>query len=1088
MTLKKTHIRVGGMSCSACTSAVTNALNEIEGVQSAEVSLMTEDALVTHEDKVESSTLKDAIEDVGFEATLLETDTVGDEKTIINTQKQFVTHLTIEGMSCSACVSAVTGSLMSLPGVESADVSLMTQEATVHHSGDVTTKQLTDAVEDTGFGATLKDSAESVVEGSSSQEDNSSRSSSSLEKITIKVLGMTCGSCSSTVESQVSQLPGIVNCTVALSTEEARITYDSDLVGIRTIIETIDDCGFDAVLTNSMDTMTQMTLLAKVKDVTYWRTNFFKLLVVGLPLIFMETIWPEITKLCRWSPDSFKIVHGVYWDILIQLILGTYVQFWLGKHFYINTYKALKHGAGTMDTLICTSTTIIYFYSVATILRGIIFDVQGPPSVLFGTSAMLLSFVSLGKWAENKAKGNTSTALSKLLSLAPAKCIIVENPEVFDQDLSKDKSGALLGNISQKEILSQLIQKGDIAVILPGSSVPADGVCIFGRSDTNESLLTGESLPVSKKPGSKLVCGTINISSTMYMRVERVGEKTQLQQIVKLVKDAQMSKAPVQRLADAIAAKFVPTILTLALITFISWSLYIQFNDSKEIPSSFKDPKTGKVLFSQVMKLAISVIVVACPCALGLAAPTAVMVGTGAGATNGILIKGGEVLEKASTIDTIVFDKTGTITSGKMKLSDHHFYGSFKQKECRLLSLIYALEQNSEHPMARAVCKGISKLMDQPDSEINPASISITQIETIGGLGISAVASIAGVESKPVMMGSANYIRGVKKINEDDFQDALKVTAATSIGSISHIMIGNEYCGYFELKDTIHTDSKATINALIDSGYSVAMVTGDNARTARFVCSKVGIPITNILAEARPAQKLEYVKLLQDKGHHVAFVGDGINDAPALVQADTGIAVASGTDVAMSSADIVLLSSDMDVNDIEAESETQRTAYEGSSMQSVFNAFEISKKTFKAIRLNFLLAVIYNFVMLPLAMGLLLIPFHLHMHPMAASAAMACSSVSVVGNSLRLKRWRPSNLEKYRNSYNPPIEDLPRDEESSIEGIRDVTKITVDDFNSNDRRKPKLGWFAKVKAKVNFKRRRGFGESYELLPTARTNI
>lgn len=1052
------------MTCSSCTNSVTNALQSVEGVQSVEVSLMTEDAVVVHAQSVKPEVLKDAVEDVGFEATLVKTEKLGGENSLSpkqNTPKQLQTSLTIGGMMCSACVNTVTKALDGVEGVKNVNVSLITEEAVVDHTEDVEPANLASAVEDAGFEATVK----STVSGNGPGQQETG-GSVEQESVVIQVYGMTCSNCSNTIEKQVSQLPGVISCSVSLSTNEAYTKFMPSITGIRSIVNTIEDCGFDASIDNGVDKSTQLELLSKAKDIQYWKNNLFRLILFGLPIIFLETVFPPIRNKCDMH---LNIGHGLYLDVLVEFVLGTYVQFWLGRRFYINSYKAFKHGSGTMDTLICTSTTIVYAFSVFNIVRAFAVSSTESPKLIFDTSVMLFSFVSLGKWAESRAKGNTSTALSKLLSLTPDKCIIVANPESFKGlDASKEATSKVLSGVVQREIPVALLQKNDIVVILPGSSIPADGTCIFGSSDVDESLLTGESLPVVKEVGSKLIGGSVNVTSTMYMSVELVGQKTQLQQIVSLVKDAQMRKAPVQRFADAIAAKFVPTILSLALFTFCFWCFYIWIEDLQDIPDTFKDKTGSHVMFSKVLQVAISVIVVACPCALGLAAPTAVMVGTGVGATNGILIKGGEVLESTSGLDTVVFDKTGTITTGRMTLSSHKFFGSLMLKEEVLWSILHAVEQNSEHPVAKAIVNGAESVMQQ-SSLADSNSVIIENLEAKGGLGIVAAVRTPGEnESKELRVGSEKLFSGMKLKGESDFTEVARSMRNEHIGTVCHISVDNEYCGYMEFKDTIRWDAVATVNALQSSGYSVAMVTGDNTRTAEYVAAKVGIPASNVFACSSPEQKIKYVELLQEEGHTVAFVGDGINDAPALVEADVGIAVATGTDVALSSADIVLLSSEKD------ESVAANT-----SMSSVFNAIAISKKTFQVIRTNFVLAIIYNLVMVPLAMGFLIVPFGLHMHPMLASAAMACSSVSVVTNSLLLKRWKPYDV---LSCYGTEPTWSAGDEESRVENSGASDSLDLSNFKTNAGQEDP-GLFSRLKRALGTLggKRRPNSEDYEMI-------
>ncbi|KAH3662515.1 hypothetical protein OGAPHI_005767 [Ogataea philodendri] len=955
----QTTLRVEGMTCSACTSAVEASLRELDGVDDVKVALLTEQALVTHSPTVSADALADAVDSAGFGATIEQSGAAdgaaGSTETSI---------LTIGGMTCSSCVGAVTDAIRAVHGVQDVQVSLLTEQAVVKHTGSA--QKLCEAVEDCGFEATLV-------------ETKNGQTAPDLESVVLKVFGMTCANCSASIEQTVSALDGVVSCQVALATEEAHITYDNSRTGIRKIMETIEDCGFDALLNSKLDTASQLDLLLKVKDIAYWRQIFVRMIIFGAPIFFRHHIWPIVALIFNIHWKKVALFHGVFLESILELALATYIQFWLAHRFYVNSFKAIKHKNGTMDLLICVSTTVIYIYSALSILISMYHSSENPPHVLFDTSAMLFVFVSLGKWIESKAKGNTSTALSKLLSLTPPNCLILEDPTDFGS--------------SQREIVIDLLQKNDTVVLPPGSKIPADGECVFGSSEVDESLLTGESLPVVKKPGSKLFGGSINVASPIYMRVDVLGEQTQLSKIVKLVKDAQITKAPVQKFADVIAGKFVVTILVLSVATLGFWSMYVYCHSADNVPSFFVDKDTGRVIFSRILQVAISVVVVACPCALGLAAPTAVMVGTGVGATNGILIKGADILEKANGIDCVVFDKTGTITSGRMRVVSHHFLGDLEASS--LWSIIHAVEATSEHPVGKALAAGALPLAKEQ-------AVEIVSVSTAVGFGVEAQIKLDG-SIFSVAIGNKQLIDRSKVDNAKDFEDSCKRTQTHEISQFSHILINDRYVGYVELADSLKTDAASTIGALLDAGYTVSMVTGDNANTARTVSRAVGIPLSNVFAQARPDDKLRVVDQMQQRGLKVAFVGDGINDAPALIQADLGIAIASGTDIAIEAADVVMLSSAQP----EAADEVQLNDFgRQDGTAGVFGALDISQKTFRSIKTNFVLAVVYNLVMLPIAMGFLIIPFNITMNPMFASAAMACSSVSVVLNSLRLKDWK----------------------------------------------------------------------------------
>lgn len=1016
----RTRIHIEGMTCANCSNTIVNSIKQLEGVRKIDVSLLAGEATILH-GKISPNKLVDEIEDLGFEAKLMSSEQIPAPAIKLKTE------LTIEGMTCSACVNSITNVLKSIQGVEFVNVSLMTEMATVIHDDSVKVDLLLESIADAGFDA-------SIIQVT---EMNASRYHPDIVNdiltCCLHVYGIKDEEDVTKIKNAVLELDGILDCDISSLSAEVKIEYNSNVIGVRAILKVLTDLGFDAIISNKLDTTSQIDLLAKIKEVKYWRSIFLKLLLFGIPIILAARITPVIRQPNHWGANFLELIDGVYVDILVQWTLSSYVQFILGKQFYINSYKSLKHGSGNMDVLICVSTSIVYFYSVFSIMNGFFRKVY--PNVLFDTSAMLLIFISLGKWVESKAKGNTSTALSKLLSLTPTTCIILEDPHLFK---TNEKGGFDASAVNQIQVSVDLLQRGDIAVVLPGSKVPSDGECIFGSSEMDESFLTGESSPVTKHVGSPIIGGSVNITSTIYMKVTEVGEQTQLQQIVKLVKDAQTSTAPIQRFADYIASIFVPSILIFSLMTLIFWSCYTKIVSIDKVPKMLKNLDGDKVEFFKILQIAISVIVVACPCALGLAAPTAVMVGTGVGARNGVLIKGGEVLEKANDIDAVIFDKTGTLTKGVMEINSFEFYGDYEHKETFIWSLINAVELNSEHPLAKALVK--SSLDELAGKQASQFELKL--VESLIGKGITAVVvNPATGKDINVRMGNSRLMDAFKIVNKGKYDETIeKLAFRKNISSFCHILIDDAYIGYVELLDTLNPESKHTIETFIKCGYSVGIVTGDAAETASYVGGLLNIPSNNIFAEATPEEKLEYIKSLQEnKGLKVAFVGDGINDAPALVQSDLGIAISTGTDIAMSAADIVLLTSS---NDSVGNSRI--------GLFGVYASLDISRSTFNTIKLNFLLAVIYNMIMLPIAMGFLLIPFNVTMHPMFASAAMACSSTSVIINSLTLNRW---SMEKLKKKVNESIEWKNTTNLGWNDGMADtrgeVTELSTESFIVN---------------------------------------
>ncbi|AOA62054.1 Cu(+2)-transporting P-type ATPase [Komagataella phaffii CBS 7435] len=880
----------------------------------------------------------------------------------------FQTKVTITGMTCSACVNSITQNLQSLDSVEEVSVSLMTETGTIVHGDGISPKDIIEVIEDSGFDCELISSDPVLSEPEKASYQNETT-------VKLQVIGMTCTNCSDTVESMVSQLDGVLSAHVALVTEECVVRYLPRQVGIRKIVETIENCGFDVLLLNNtlVDKESQLNILAKVKEIQYWRLTFVQNLIFGVPVFFLGHIFPMITH------KNVKLFNGLTLTDFIQLVLASYIQLWLARKFYTNAYNSLRHGTGNMDLLICLSTTIAYGYSIITLLHAILGANHTQPSVLFDTSAMLFIFISFGKFLENKAKSHSSTALSKLLALSPTSCLLIEN---FSSEKDIEST-----SLVTKEIVPELLQLNDMVLIHPGSRIPCDGTVVYGKSDVDESLLTGESLPVLKEEGAKVICGSVNNSGVLYVKVDKLSSDTELQQIVDLVKDAQMSKAPVQRFADSVSSIFVPTILSLSVLTFIVWFMVVKCRSFSSVPTFFKDG--DHISIERVFKVAISVIVVACPCALGLAAPTAIMVGTGVGATNGILIKGGEVLENASSIECVLFDKTGTITTGLMQLSRYSLNPTVSNiSESDLWHIIGRLESNSEHPVAKA----LSKISMEKSVESKP-EITVSNVDIQVGAGIKADVTING-EVLKVSIGNEKICSTIQS-NEE------------ICGTHIYVLINEVLQGYVELSDMVKSDSAQVVSYLMSQGISVALVTGDNQATAEKVASKVGIFKSNVFANVSPSEKAGIVQEIRSEfGFKIAFVGDGINDAPALVDADIGIAIASGTDVAIEAADIVLLSND------------------SNSISGLISALSISRATFKKIKMNFFWAFIYNAFMLPIAMGVFLVPFGLYLHPMVASAAMAFSSVSVVLNSLLLKLWKKPDISSFKFSAPNTSNDL----------------------------------------------------------------
>ena len=668
----------------------------------------------------------------------------------------------------------------------------------------------------------------------------------------------------------------------------------------------------------------------------------------------------------------------------------------------------MKHGSPTMDVLVVMGTSAAFFFSVAAMAVSIFCPPHSRPNTIFDTSSMLITFITLGRYLENRAKGQTSKALSRLMSLAPSMATIYADPiaaekaaegwevPINESTEAKPESSREGASALEKVIPTELIQVGDIVILRPGDKIPADGTVTRGETYVDESMITGEAMPVQKRKGSLLIGGTVNGAGRVDFRVTRAGRDTQLSQIVKLVQDAQTTRAQIQRIADTIAGYFVPTILLLGLLTFITWMILSHVLSNP--PKIFVDAASGGK-FMVCVKLCISVIVFACPCALGLATPTAVMVGTGVGAENGILVKGGAALETATKISQIVLDKTGTLTVGKMIVSKSKLAPTWENNEWRRKlwwSALGLAEMGSEHPIGKALLTGAKEELGLGSEEAIDGSVG--DFQAIVGKGISAFVEPATNAERTryrVLVGSIKFLRDndvdvpAEEFNASEETNILAASLSSkrpSAGTTNiFVAIDGSYAGHLCLSDTVKDSARPTIAALHRMGIKTAIVTGDQRSTALAVASIVGIPPENVYAGVSPDQKQDIIRQFQQQGECVGMVGDGINDSPALATADVGIAMASGTDVAMEAADVVLMRPN-DLMDVPA-------------------SIQLARSIFNRIKLNLTWACLYNVIGLPFAMGFFL-PLGWHLHPMAAGAAMAASSVSVVCSSLLLKFWK----------------------------------------------------------------------------------
>ncbi|MCK1998738.1 heavy metal translocating P-type ATPase [Psychrobacillus psychrodurans] len=792
-------------------------------------------------------------------------------------------NLQITGMTCAACAIRIEKGLNKMDGVEQASVNLALEKSSIKYDpSKLSAADFEKKIEALGYG---------VVK----------------QKAEFDITGMTCAACSTRIEKGLNKIEGVAIANVNLALEKATIEFNPSEVTVADIIAKVEKLGYGAHQ-KQKDTEQVDHREKAIKD---QKRKFIISAILSLPLLW--------TMVGHFTFTSFLYVPDLLMNPWIQLILATPVQFIIGKQFYVGAYKALRNGSANMDVLVVMGTSAAYFYSVyqAVVTAG----THHGPHLYFETSAVLITLIILGKLFEAKAKGRSSEAIKKLMGLQAKTAIVV-------------RDGV------EKEVPLEEVVIGDTILVKPGEKIPVDGEVLEGITAVDESMLTGESLPVDKNTGDVLYGSTINKNGFIKMKATKVGRDTTLAQIIKVVEDAQGSKAPIQRMADQISGVFVPIVVGIAILTFLVWIIWVQPGE-----------------FTPALEVLIAVLVIACPCALGLATPTSIMAGSGRAAEFGILFKGGEHLEQTQSIDTVVVDKTGTVTHGKPVLTDVLIADG--QDEERLLSLIGAAEKQSEHPLAEAIVEGIQ----EKDIELGVVQF----FEAIPGYGVQATVSGQGVVigTRKLMQQYGIDITSVLPAMEELERDGKTAMLAG---------INGQYAGLVAVADTIKDTSREAVHRLQQMGIKVIMMTGDNERTAQAIGKEVGVDA--VIAEVLPEGKAEEVKKLQQQGKKVAMVGDGINDAPALATANIGMAIGTGTDVAMEAADVTLIRGDLN---------------------SIADAIIMSRKTMRNIKQNLFWAFGYNTLGIPIAaIGLLA--------PWVAGAAMAFSSVSVVLNALRLQR------------------------------------------------------------------------------------
>jgi Cu+-exporting ATPase len=1031
--LYKTTLKVEGMTCGACTSAVEKALGGVSGVKKIEVSLLAERAVVEHDGDANAEQLAESINDAGFDASVITSEAatpagkggVGRRSSIAKSKNKVLsTTVAIEGMTCGACTSAIETGFSGVDGVKQFNISLLAERAMiVHDPSKLSVEKITEIIEDRGFGAAVVSSTESAA----------AVASPGMTTAHLKVYGLsTTSAAMQELEAELKTLKGVSSVTLTPhkqhTTTRATIGHNPNITGLRAIVEKIGSMGYDALVADADDANAQLESLAKTREINEWRAALKTSLAFAIPVFLTSMFFPMFIPALDYG--KIFLGCGIWLGDITCLLLTIPVQFGVGRRFYKSAWKSIKHGSPTMDVLVVMGTSAAFFFSVAAMLVTIISPPHTRPSTVFDTSSMLITFVCLGRYLENSAKGQTSKALSQLMSLAPSMATIYADPiaaakaaEAWNSE--DEKAGAVSSGGSSSEELTiptELLEVGDVVILKPGDKIPADGTVLRGESYVDESMVTGEAMPILKRRGSPLIAGTVNGAGRMDFVVTRAGRDTQLSQIVRLVQEAQTSRAPIQRIVDVVAGYFVSVILTLGAATFVAWMIISHVMPNP--PSIFLEATSGGKTMVCV-KLCISVIVFACPCALGLATPTAVMVGTGVGAENGILIKGGATLETATKVTHVLFDKTGTLTVGKMSVAKATVERLWDNGDAKAKTIFWSAvalaEMGSEHPIARAiVLEAKEKLGLGTDSGIDG---SVGDFEVVVGKGIKAVVSIAADPSAKhqVLVGNmsfmkARFVRDIPDRAVRDDQDTISATASTesllsdlpptsphpnklpSAGTtLVHVAIDGVYAASFALSDMIKPSARACIRALERLGVTCSIVTGDSRAPALAVARAVGIPEERVHAGCTPADKQEVIERVKQqlrrsspKGRVtgteiVAMVGDGINDSPALATADLGVALSTGTDVAMEAADVVLMAS--------------------TDLLAVPAALHLSRSIFTRIRMNLLWACGYNVIGLPFAMGFFL-PWGYSVHPMAAGAAMAGSSVSVVVSSLALRWWR----------------------------------------------------------------------------------
>uniref|UniRef100_A0ABI8A4Z0 P-type Cu(+) transporter n=1 Tax=Felis catus TaxID=9685 RepID=A0ABI8A4Z0_FELCA len=961
-------LAIGGMTCASCVQSIEGLLSRREGVRRVSVSLTEGTGVVLYDPSViNPEGLRAAVEEMGFKASVVSencySNHVGNRSagnstvhttaggpvsvqgtaphagglpknhnpgssskspqasTAVAPQKCF---LQITGMTCASCVSNIERNLQKEAGILSVLVALMAGKAEVKYNPEVIQPlEIAQLIQDLGFEA-------SVME-------NYTGSDGDLELI---ITGMTCASCVHNIESKLTRTNGITYASVALATSKAHVKFDPEMIGPRDIVKIIEEIGFHASPAQRNPNVHHLDHKVEIKQ---WKKSFLCSLMFGIPVMgLMIYMLVPSNEPHETMVLDHNIVPGLSILNLIFFILCTFVQLLGGWYFYIQAYRSLRHGAANMDVLIVLATSIAYTYSVIILVVAVAEKAERSPVTFFDTPPMLFVFIALGRWLEHVAKSKTSEALAKLMSLQATEATVVT--------LGEDN---LI--IREEQVPMELVQRGDVIKVVPGGKFPVDGKVLEGSTMADESLITGEAMPVTKKPGSTVIAGSINAHGSVLINATHVGNDTTLAQIVKLVEEAQMSKAPIQQLADRFSGYFVPFIIIISTLTLVVWIIigFIDFGVvQKYFPTPNKHISQTEVIIRFAFQTSITVLCIACPCSLGLATPTAVMVGTGVAAQNGILIKGGKPLEMAHK-------ELGTETLG--------YCTDFQAVPgcgigCKVSNVEGILAHGKRQWSTQAgISNGVGGVPEETDATPQTFSVLIGNREWMRRNGLTISSDISDTMTDHEMKGQTAIL----------------------------VAIDGVLCGMIAIADAVKQEAALAVHTLKSMGVDVVLITGDNRKTARAIATQVGI--NKVFAEVLPSHKVAKVQELQNEGKRVAMVGDGVNDSPALARADVGIAIGTGTDVAIEAADVVLIRNDL---------------------LDVVASIHLSKRTVWRVRLNLVLALIYNLIGIPIAAGVFM-PIGIVLQPWMGSAAMAASSVSVVLSSLQLKCYKKPDLERY---------------------------------------------------------------------------